>query len=87
MAPKRYVFLSWHEKYSRKTKKMKWKGIMELVKNVQGKTPDSDKGIKNAVTRMHNWLSNLVAAPIAMHRQITYEGLVLQTPPVGWGSW
>ena len=31
---------------------MKWKDIMKLVKNVQGKVPDSDKGIRNAVARI-----------------------------------
>ena len=36
----------------RKKQKMKWKEIQKVVKNIQGKQPDSDHAVRNAVHRM-----------------------------------
>ena len=38
----------------RKKQKMKWKEIQKVVKNIQGKQPDSDHAVRNAVHRMDN---------------------------------
>ena len=38
--------------YMRKVQKMKWGEIQEKVKNLQGKTPQSDHCVRNAVRRV-----------------------------------
>ena len=38
----------------RKKQKMKWKEIQKVVKNIQGKQPDSDHAVRNAVHRVDN---------------------------------
>ena len=35
-------------------KKAKWKDIRKVVKNLQGKAPDSEHAVKNAVRRVSN---------------------------------
>ena len=35
-------------------KKAKWKDIRKVVKNLQGKRPDSEHAVKNAVHRVSN---------------------------------
>ena len=36
----------------RKKQKMKWKAIQKAVKNIQGKHPESDHAVRNAVSRV-----------------------------------
>ena len=68
LPPKRCTSPLRHEEYLRKKRKMKWSAIQKLVKNIQGKTPDSDKGVRNAVARMQAAGSGSKALPTTRYK-------------------
>ena len=56
------LLLLWNEEYLRKKQMMKWKEIQKEVKTMQGKRPQSDHAVRNAVARVDNAGARGIAA-------------------------